>query len=183
MGVARDKVLRAALELVGENGVAGLTNRNVARRAGVALGSLTYHFDSQTALLREALALFLAEETERLEQLAEAVRDAKLTDEQGAQALEAMLEQEPARRIAKLELYLHATRDPELVEAAQVCFAAYDRLAASALRAVGVADAEGLAPLMVAIIDGLQLRRLATGEAKLQLAGPLRTLLGGVRDA
>lgn len=181
MGLARDKVLRAALELVGESGVAGLTNRNVARRAGVALGSLTYHFESQTQLLHEALALFLAEETARLQRLADALRDAELTDEQGVEALQTLLEQQPERRIAKLELYLHATRDPSLVDAAMECFAAYDQLAASALRSLGVADADRLAPVMVAVIDGLQLRRLASGEARLELAEPLRALLRGVR--
>lgn len=177
----RSKLLRAALELIGEGGVGELTNRTVARRAGVALGSLTYHFESRTAMLREALALFISEETARLEELTTALRDARLTDGQGVAALETLLEGDTPRRIAKLELYLQATRDPDLVGAARECFAAYDRLAASAFAALGIEDADALAPVLVAVIDGLQLRRLASGEAKLEIAEPLRLLLGGMR--
>jgi DNA-binding transcriptional regulator YbjK len=154
-----------------------VTNRTVAQRAGVSLGSLTYHFESQTALLRESLELFLAEEVERLGALADGLREARLTPEQGAAALEALLEQDPERRIAKLELYLHAARDTELRPAALECFAAYDRLAESALAALGIAGDADLARVFVAVIDGLQLRRLASGEEKLHVAQPLEQLL------
>ena len=175
----RAKVLRATLELIGQGGVVAVTNRNVARQAGVSLGSLTYHFDSQTALLRESLELFLAQEVERLEALAQQLAQATLTPEQGATALSALLEQEPERRIAKLELYLHAARDTDLRPAAVECFAAYDRLAGAAIEALGIEADEGLARVFVAVIDGLQLRRLASGEAKLPLEELLRRVQGG----
>ena len=108
---------------------------------------------------------------------------ANVSEEQAALALEAMLGQEPERRIAKLELYLQATRDPTLREAALRCFSAYDALAASALSAMGLANPQQIAPIMVAIIDGLQLRRLASGEDHLQIAEPLTTMLGAIKQA
>lgn len=42
-GSARDAIRAAALRVIGEHGIAGLTNRRVAAAAGVSLGSLTYH--------------------------------------------------------------------------------------------------------------------------------------------
>ena len=174
-------MLRVTLELIGEGGVANVSNRNVARAAGVSLGALTYHFDSQATLLRESLDLFITEETERLAVLTNQLTTATVSEEQAALALEAMLGQEPERRVAKLELYLQATRDPALREAALRCFSAYDALAASALSALGLANPQQIAPIMVAIIDGLQLRRLASGEDHLRIAEPLTTMLGAIK--
>lgn len=180
---SRTRILRATLRLVSEGGVGNVTNRNVARESGVSLGSLTYHFDSQATLLRESLELFIAEESERLAALRDQVDGARLTADQAALALQALLEQDRGRRIAKFALYLEAAREPQLRDAALRCFDAYDELAASSLRAFGVQDAEQVAPIMVAIVDGLQLRRLASGEADLRLAEPLGLLLRGLSSA
>ena len=79
-----------------------------------------------------------------------------------------------------LELYLQAYRDPGLRPAAMRCFAAYDRLAGAALRALGVSEPDAVATLMVAIIDGLQLRRLASGQRELAVAEPLEALLAAL---
>jgi AcrR family transcriptional regulator len=68
----RDAILRATLEVVGEQGVGGLTNRRIVAAAGVSLGTLTYHFPSQTELLREAMLLFAEEETAKLAAIADA---------------------------------------------------------------------------------------------------------------
>lgn len=163
----RETILRAALRVIGEQGVAGLTNRRIAGEAGVALGSLTYHFPSQTALLREAMLLFAEDETRQLAALAEAQRNDNLSVPEAAAAVERVLEQMTfgADEIAPLELYLQAGRDPALRDATGRCFAAYDELALTILRALGVPDAERLAGPVVALIAGLQLRRLATGTA------------------
>lgn len=181
---ARTRILRTTLELIGRDGLVGLTNRRVARAAQVSLGSLTYHFDSQQQLMEEALRLFLREEVERLSALTDQLAAATLTPEQGTQALQATLQTETERRVAKIELYLHAFREPGLRDAAMRCFAEYDRLATAALAALGIPDAEAVAPMMVAMIDGLQLRRLASGEQELEIAAPLQTILGSLqRDA
>lgn len=177
----RTRILRATLELAGTEGTASVTNRNVARAAEVSLGSLTYHFESQTQLLREALELFLDEELERLEGLAAGIAEAELTSEEAIAALEVMLTQAPERRLAKLELYLQASRDRELRPAAVRCFEAYDRLSVTAAAAMGIGDPD-VAPLFVALIDGFQLRRLATGEAELAVRGPIAKLLDALRQ-
>ena len=178
---ARSRIVRSALELIGTSGVGRVTNRSVAQAAGVSLGTVTYHFETQAELLREALATFLTEETQRLEALAARVQATELSVDQGVAALQAMLEEGRERRIAKFELYLQAAREPELRPAARRCFEAYDALAVATLRTLGVEDPERAAQLTIAIVDGLQLRRLASGERRLPIAEPLKAVLEALR--
>ncbi|MFJ8105158.1 TetR/AcrR family transcriptional regulator [Streptomyces sp. NPDC096132] len=54
----RQRIIDAAIRVVGAKGLAGLTHRSVAAEADVPLGSTTYHFstldDLMTAALRQA---------------------------------------------------------------------------------------------------------------------------------
>jgi DNA-binding transcriptional regulator YbjK len=159
---ARERILQATLELIGEQGIGGVTNRAVATRAGVSLGSLTYHFGSQTDLLREALLLFVSREARRLEALAERLDGT--SPPLGEVAEEVMGIVQTAHRhelLAQMELYLQAARDPELREIAARVYAAYDHAAHQMLVALGVPDPGPLVPAVIALIDGFELRRLA----------------------
>ncbi|WP_072688492.1 TetR/AcrR family transcriptional regulator [Rhodococcus marinonascens] len=162
----RDRVLAAALHIVGTEGIPGVTNRRIAATAGVSLGSITYHFPTQTDLLRAALSGFVVEETQRLSDLADGYRDKGLSLEDAAALTEKVAKDLTfsAERIAPFELYIQAGRDHELREAAAECFTAYDELAVTILNTLGVPDAAAIAPTIVATITGLQLRRLATGS-------------------
>ncbi|HWD05246.1 MAG TPA: TetR family transcriptional regulator [Amycolatopsis sp.] len=51
----RDRIAKAAIEVVAERGIEGLTHRAVAAAAGVPLGSTTYHFATLDDLLEVAL--------------------------------------------------------------------------------------------------------------------------------
>lgn len=176
---AREAILRAALRVIGEQGVAGLTNRRIVAEAGVSLGSLTYHFPSQTELLRQALLLFADDEARQITTTAKQHAHLGLDVEQAASTVEQVLEQMSLsnNEIAPLELYLQAGRDPELRDATARCFAAYDELATTILRAVGIAEPEHLAASVVALLAGLQLRRLATGTGAATPAAQALTML------
>ncbi len=50
----RERLLEAALAVFAEHGFAGATTREIARRAGVALAALPYHFTTKDALWRAA---------------------------------------------------------------------------------------------------------------------------------
>jgi AcrR family transcriptional regulator len=163
---ARDAILRATLRVIGEQGVPGLTNRRIAAAAGVSLGSLTYHFPSQTDVLRESMLLFAREETARLTAIAEKAAAEAPTLEAAAAMVEQVLESMTFGRedIAPLELFIQAGRDPDLRGAAARCFEAYEQLAVTVLQALQIEDPARLAGPVVALIAGLQLRRLATGD-------------------
>ena len=161
----RERILHAVLRVIGTDGVAGVTNRRVAREAEVSLGSITYHFTTQNELLREAMLLFVAEEAARLTGVAERHLGTPVSLDEAAALVEqvALNTRFGHEEIAPLELYIQAGRDPGLRDAAAECFAAYDQVALTVLRGLGVPSPERLAGPVVALIAGLQLRRLATG--------------------
>ncbi|WP_430335654.1 TetR/AcrR family transcriptional regulator [Rhodococcus sp. ACT016] len=177
----RDRVLAAALHIVGTEGVPAVTNRRIAAEAGVSLGSVTYHFASQSDLLRAALTGFVSEETTRLREIAETYRDTGLSIEDAAAITERIARDLAfsAERIAPFELYIQAGRDPELRDAADECFAAYDELTVTILGALGIPNPESLAPTLVATIAGLQLRRLATGNGGQDFSTAVLQLIRG----
>ncbi len=178
---ARERMLRATLELIASGGIAAVTNRRVAASAGVSLGSLTYHFDTQTQLLRESLLLYVEEETTRREQIARDLAPEKPGVEQLAQAVSqlAAIPSDIPRQIAELELHLHAARDPELREASHRCFEAHEQIATAALTALGIPNPASHAPTVVALMTGLAVRRLAAGGHDTQ--GTSEALLALVR--
>lgn len=51
----RQRIIDAAIRVVGEKGIAGLSHRSVAAEADVPLGSTTYHFRTLDELLVAAL--------------------------------------------------------------------------------------------------------------------------------
>ncbi|MFL5816611.1 MAG: TetR/AcrR family transcriptional regulator [Conexibacter sp.] len=184
----RARILHATLRVIAAGGVGAVSNRRVASEAGVALGSLTYHFPSQTDLLRESLLLYAEEEVARLEALAAGLRaSTDAGDGPSAEQAAAAVEQVAARNagrpeeIAELELHLHASRDPALHEASRRCFEAYESFAAAALEALGVPEPARHARTVVALLCGLGVRRLGTGEHAAE--GTADALLTVIRGA
>ncbi|QXJ24944.1 TetR family transcriptional regulator [Actinomadura graeca] len=179
---ARDQIVQATLRLIGEQGIGAVTNRAVAREAGVSLGSLTYHFPSQDDLLREALRAFVDDEIARITAHVAALADSGIGPDQAADQVERAVAgfAHGPEQVANLELHLHAARDPGIRDASTRSVAAYDRLAAAVLTDLGIPDADRHAPAVVAMLYGLAVRRLATGDtAATGTADAFRLLLLG----
>jgi AcrR family transcriptional regulator len=176
---ARERILRATLQLIASDGHGALTNRRVAAAARVSLGSLTYHFVSQTELLRESLLLYVNEETGRREHIARELATQEPSLEEVTDVIEQLAALDIPQQIAELELHLHAARDPQLRDASRRCFAAHEQIAAAALTSLGVDDAERQAPTVVALMTGLAIRRLADGAT--DAGGTSQALLAMMR--
>jgi TetR/AcrR family transcriptional regulator, regulator of biofilm formation and stress response len=179
----RQRIMRATLQLVASDGYGGLTNRRVAAAANVSLGSLTYHFASQTELLRESLLLYVEEETARREEIARELARSNPSLEEVTREIEQLAGSaaEIPQQIAELELHLHAARDPELRDASRHCFAAHEQIAAAALTSLGVDEGERHAFTIVALMTGLTIRRLADGSQDAQgTSEALLTLMRGL---
>ncbi len=180
----RERILRTTIDLIGREGIGAVTNRRVADAAGVSLGSLTYHFDSQVDLVRESLMLMVGEEVARLEAIAGELRRARLSIEQVAAEVERVARESLRRvqEVAEIELHLQAARDPELSGASRRCFVAYEGVAEAALEALQVPDADRHARSIVALMYGLALRRLGTGEEDVRgLGEALLTIVRGAQ--
>lgn len=65
-GALREALLRAGEDLLEEEGVAGLTLRAIARRAGVSHGAPAHHFADLAALLSDLAALGFRQLADRL---------------------------------------------------------------------------------------------------------------------
>ncbi|QNG20523.1 TetR family transcriptional regulator [Rhodococcus triatomae] len=175
----RERILAAALEIAGSEGIAAITNRRIAAVAGVSLGSITYHFATQTDLLRAALAQFVVEEKERLGAVADQFRGQPLGSVATLVDRVATDLAFSAERIAPFEYYIQAGRDPELRGAATECFEAYDDLTMAVLGALDVPNREMVAAVLVGMVAGLQLRRLATGQSRDEIASAIVLVISG----
>ena len=60
-GRNRERILRAALEIISQQGVDKVTHRAVAELASVSPGTTTYHFVSREEMVREAFALYVGD--------------------------------------------------------------------------------------------------------------------------
>ncbi|MDW5598745.1 TetR family transcriptional regulator [Conexibacter stalactiti] len=184
VSATRERILHATLHVIAADGIGAVTNRRVATEAGVALGSLTYHFRSQTELLRDSLLRYVEEEVARLGAIAEQLRAIEPTPEQVAAAVEQLLDNDPTRpgEVAELELHLQASRDPALHEASGRCFAAYEDFGTAVLEALGVPDPARHAQSVVALMIGLTMRRLGTGAQDAHgTAAALMTIVRGAQ--
>jgi AcrR family transcriptional regulator len=58
-GANRERILRAALDIISKRGVDKVTHRAVAAVAGVSPGTTTYHFATREDLVRDAFSLYI----------------------------------------------------------------------------------------------------------------------------
>ncbi|WP_395841278.1 TetR/AcrR family transcriptional regulator [Archangium violaceum] len=108
----RDRIIDAALAVIAEGGVAGTSHRRVADRAGVPLGSMTYHFTNMDELLREAFTRFATRLSERFAARIEAVADLDGLVEAIVHLVHDVLTAGPDDLVLSLELYTLAARQP-----------------------------------------------------------------------
>lgn len=109
----RRKIVEAAAELIPEVGVAGLTHRLVAARAGVPLGATTYYFtdlDELSAAALRHLTDRVAADLAGWAALLDASDDVPAT----LAALTAEYLADRSRALLETELYVAAARRPEL---------------------------------------------------------------------
>ena len=154
----RRRIIDAAIRVVAERGIAGLSHRTAAAEADVPLGSTTYHFKTLDELLVAALR-------QANEGFATAVRDCvRLDDPDADLAVELArlmgewLTADRARAELEYELYLAALRRPALRPVAAEWT---DSVAELLARHTDPVTARGL----VAAMDGICLQALLTGGA------------------
>lgn len=158
----RRALLESARALAAESGAGAVTHRAVSRRAGLPPTTTTYFFSSIDELVDEALQTFVDETVADLEALtiAWAKRDADVHDL--VASIAAFLTATPTEHgQAQVEVYLGASRRPELRAAVARMLVAFEDVALVALRAASVTDPERRARAVVALTDGFLLHHLA----------------------
>ncbi|WP_433620845.1 TetR/AcrR family transcriptional regulator [Nocardia sp. CA-120079] len=164
----RAKLLDAAIEIIADSGVSGATHRAIATRAGVPLSTTSYFFASLDELIAAALQLVAERIVARAQATIEEIGKTGLSPEDAIDRfVERQLEVPRTEAVAQFELYLECARRPELQASAHQVMANVERVAESALRTLGIARPAERAPVVVALMDGLDLHRQAwpRGEA------------------
>jgi TetR/AcrR family transcriptional regulator, regulator of biofilm formation and stress response len=175
--VRRDALVRAAVALLAEGGVRGITHRAVATRAGLPLAATTYYFDSIQHLTEEALRVHVEERITNLQELAaSAANSSRSVDEVAERFVSALLARDRAATVAQFEVYLEAARNPAFQKTVAEALDAFEELAHATLAALGASHPSQAASAFVALVNGFALNSLARPR-------PIETEFAALLDA
>lgn len=158
-GEGREALLAAAIEVVGDKGLRGLTYREVARVAGVTHGLVAHHFGTRQALIKATLdyAVGLGSRT---------IHFADENVEDFAADLSRFIRETAGLQAFQFELLLEARRDPSLSESARFMYDEYIGLIKSDLERLGLSNQPALARFLMAAVDGLVIQQLVYDNAE-----------------
>ncbi|MFF3544601.1 TetR/AcrR family transcriptional regulator [Streptomyces platensis] len=154
----RQRIIDAAITVVGERGIAGLSHRAVAAAADVPLGSTTYHFASLDDLLVAALRQSNVVCLDDFARWVDGIDPAAPLAEEVARLVEDTLTGDRRRMELEYELYLAALRHEAVRPIAAECLEEMVRLLGRRIGDVPTART------VVALTDGLVLQHLLTGQ-------------------
>ncbi|MQA17170.1 MAG: TetR family transcriptional regulator [Pseudonocardiaceae bacterium] len=179
----------AAITVLAERGMRGLTHRAVDEIAGVPPGSTSYYARTRAALLELALTRLTALDEADLAVTPQlrAVEDTAALAEVVALLLTSLLDAGRVRTLARYELALEATRRPGLRERYDSAGGVIRRHAADLLAAAGSTDPQRHARLLTAWCDGVLFDSIAgAGQTCTPTSGELHLgaseLLRGMID-
>ncbi|MFG3042512.1 TetR/AcrR family transcriptional regulator [Streptomyces sp. NPDC048330] len=112
----RERILAAALDHIADEGVTGVSHRKIAARAGVPLGSMTYHFTGIDQLLQEAFTRFADHGVALFERHLDAADSPERAREAVTDLIHALSDGPQRDLILTHELYTLAARRPEYRE-------------------------------------------------------------------
>jgi len=175
----KERILDAALRVIGRSGREAVTHRAVAEEAGVPLGSTTYYFDSRDDLLGQALEHVAHKEIERHVELGRELRNATSPRRLADLLLDQLIFEIEDRDayVAEYEIWLEASRRPELRETATAWCDAVQLSVAGAMENLGSTNPAADASIVVAAIDGLGERVLGREEEPTEAAAEFKPQL------
>jgi AcrR family transcriptional regulator len=179
-----ERLLDAAIEVLGTSGMRNLTHRAVDAAAGVPLGSTSNRFRTRAALLVGVLRRILELEVATWTKLAKHLRITSI--ETLAAALGRLVEEqtEAGRTVtqARRAIFVEAANNPILrneIIAGQHDLASW---LAPMLASLGSTDPPAHVRHLLALLEGLLGHRLATGAPDLEPAPAIAALLHGLID-
>jgi DNA-binding transcriptional regulator YbjK len=177
----RDAIADAAIRLVATRGLRGLTHRAVDGEAGLPPGSTSYYLRTRSALLTACVNRML---TRDLETVAPPQTELAPSELVVAMVL-GLAAERPDDLIARYELSLEASRQPELRSAIDSGGRQLRVMLGQLLTALGVPDPERAAWPLAAMLDGLLYDRVAGAGSTLTEADyedGVRRTVGAVLD-
>ena len=166
MANRRDALLDAAIDVVGQSGIHGLTHRAVDVAAGLPGGSASNHFRTRDALLNAVAERFAARERANWEQIAVEIYPA--TPEELARALARFAQDTtgPDRTLAlaRYAILVEAANRPPLQDQLTVTGKRVNAWFTNWVRIAGSADPGRDAPIIMNHWTGIVLHQLANPD-------------------
>lgn len=175
---SKDKLLDAAIEIAGREGLSAVTYRAVAARAGVTHGLVRHHFGTREQLLNEAFR-------RAAEQDSDGVRLEVETVEDFASAFVDAFNESWERSVLQFDETTQAIRGALPMDNIRQQYEGYIAKVGRTFAAVGVDDPDGrLAALVFAALDGLALQHLIFRDDPRteRVLDALRDILGRLAD-
>lgn len=166
-GTGREALIAAAIAVLTDDGIRGVTYRSVAERAGVTHGLVRYHFHTLGELVRTAVRDWAATSIG----LTDIEPGNGQIDQIGSQLPE-NLREHGTEHIAMYEVTLTAARTGEMRTEVRGTYQAYcDAVGRELVRAGLDTDGGTLADLVFAAIDGLTIQHLVFDDPQRLRAG------------
>jgi DNA-binding transcriptional regulator YbjK len=185
----REALLEAAIRVVAQQGMRGLTHRAVEVEAGVPHGSTTYYFGTRRDLL-VALMTYMRERGQRamepiVQGLTLSLADrSKPVDLDGiAEALVAFIDNSSEIELARYELQVTAARDPEMKQLMTENCDVFREMCLPIVIACGSQDPERDSHVVQAAVDGWMFDRLTHSHPHDDtIKRGMKVLLGSIGD-
>ena len=175
---SKDRLLDAAIQIAGREGLSAVTYRAVAARAGVTHGLVRHHFGTREQLLNEAFR-------RAAEQDSDGVRLRADTIEEFASTFVESFNDSWERSVLQFDETTQAIRGALPMDNIRQQYEGYIDKVRETFTAVGIDDPDGrVAALMFAALDGLTLQHLIFREdlRTEQLLDTLRDVLTRLAD-
>lgn len=185
----REALLDAAITVVAEQGMRGLTHRAVETQAGLPHGSTTYYFGTRHDLV-VALMQHMAEKgREAVEPIARqltltlADRTRELEIDTICDGLISWMDASASMELARYELQVTGARDPEMKELMTETCDIFRQLCEPVVIARGSKNPERDSSVLQAVVDGLMFKRLTNnGMSDDAIRRAIRLVLGAIGD-
>lgn len=156
----RTLIADTAIALMGELGARGLTHRAVDARAGLPVGSTSAYCRTRADLLALVSARHAALDLADMQRDAAAWAGRALTLDAFLDALLARIADwlslpKRGRLVARFELFLIASREPELARAVEAQREMFEAATTAALRLIGVPDPALVTPALMMVVDAI----------------------------
>jgi AcrR family transcriptional regulator len=160
----RERLLAAAIGLIREHGLAGLTQPRVAKAAGVSQSHLTYYFPTRTALLTAVLERTAADQLAGVQQ---ALASASSSPKKLADTMGTAFEKAENSRVL-ISFALAASQSAEAREIFERLTRGIRGATAAAADRIGIPDDARTVALVHALGVGLSVLNLALGGSPLR---------------
>jgi DNA-binding transcriptional regulator YbjK len=175
----RDELLDAAISVLGEHGMHGLTHRAVDAAAGLPAGSASNYFRTRDALLSAVVERFAARERANWDEIAASV--CPTTPQELARAMSMFAQDATGPRrtltLARYAILVEAGIHPSLRAQLTVTGARVNAWFTNWLRIAGSTDPERDAPIIMNHWTGIVLHQLANPDPAFEPAAQIAALV------